>query len=112
MMGNLMMIGEAAGTGAAPAPGGMNNMALIGWIGIFGVMIFLMFRSQRKQQKQRLQMLDQLKAGDRVLTSGGIYGKILKVKEKSFLVEIADKVEVEISKGGIGGAVGAETENK
>jgi len=114
MMGNVIMLGQAAGSGAAAGngAGGMGGMVMIGWIAIFGLMIFFMFRNQRKQQRQRQQMMDQLKAGDRVLTAGGIYGKITKVKEKSFLVEIADKTEVEVAKSGIGGAVGAETENK
>jgi protein translocase subunit yajC len=68
---------------------------------IFGVMYFLMIRPQQKQQKERQAMLSSLRVRDKVITSGGIYGKILKVKDTSVIMQIADKVEVEVAKSGI-----------
>lgn len=68
---------------------------------IFGVMIFFMIWTQKKQARQRQQMLDAVKRGSKVVTAGGIYGEILEVKEKTFIVSIADKVNVEINKGGV-----------
>jgi len=67
----------------------------------FGIMYFLMIRPQQKQQKQRQAMLNSLRVKDKVITAGGIYGKITKVKEKSVMLQIADKVEIEVAKGGI-----------
>lgn len=67
----------------------------------FGIMYFLMIRPQQKQAKQRQAMLGSLKVRDQVITAGGLYGKITKVKEKSVMLLIADKVEVELAKSGI-----------
>jgi preprotein translocase subunit YajC len=60
-----------------------------------------MIRPQQKQQKQRQAMLSSLRVRDKVITGGGIYGKILKVKDESVIMQIADKVEVEVAKSGI-----------
>lgn len=67
----------------------------------FGIMYFLMIRPQQKQQKQRQAMLGSLRVKDKVITSGGIYGKITKIKEKSVVVQIAEKVEIEVTRAGI-----------
>jgi preprotein translocase subunit YajC len=60
-----------------------------------------MIRPQQKQQKQRQAMINSLRVRDKVITSGGLYGKITKVKDTSVLMQIADKVEVEVDKSGI-----------
>jgi preprotein translocase subunit YajC len=68
---------------------------------IFGTVYFLMIRPQQKQQKQRQAMLNSLRVRDKVITAGGLYGKITKVKDTSVIMQIADKVEVEVAKSGI-----------
>lgn len=68
---------------------------------IFGIMYFLLIRPQQKKAKEHEQLLGQLKAGDRVVTSAGIYGTIAAVREKTFLVRIADNVTVEISRAAV-----------
>lgn len=67
----------------------------------FGIMYFLMIRPQQKQAKKRQAMMSSLRVRDQVITTGGIYGKISKVKDDSVILQIADKVEVEIAKSGI-----------
>lgn len=67
----------------------------------FGIMYFFMIRPQQKQAKQRQAMLNSLRPHDKVITSGGIYGKIKKVKDNSVILQIADKVEIEVAKAGI-----------
>jgi preprotein translocase subunit YajC len=67
----------------------------------FGIMYFLMIRPQQKQAKQRQALLSGIRVKDRVLTAGGIYGKITKVKDNSVILQIADKVEIEVAKSGI-----------
>jgi len=62
---------------------------------------FLIIRPQQKQAKQRKTLLSGIKTRDVIITAGGLYGKITKVKENSVLMTIADKVEVEVSKSGI-----------
>lgn len=67
----------------------------------FGIMYFFMIRPQQKQAKQRQAMLNSLRVNDKVITSGGIYGKVKKVKDNSVIVQIADKVEIEVARAGI-----------
>lgn len=67
----------------------------------FGIMYLFMIRPQQKQAKQRQAMLNSLRANDKIITSGGIYGKVKKVKDNSVIVQIADKVEIEVARAGI-----------
>jgi preprotein translocase subunit YajC len=67
----------------------------------FGIMYFLLIRPQQKQAKKRQALLDSIRVRDKVITTGGIYGKITKVKDNSVMLQIADKVEVEVTKSGI-----------
>jgi preprotein translocase subunit YajC len=85
--------GAAAGSG-----GGM--LGLLGPFLIFGVMIFFIFRAQRKETKRREEMISSIKSGDKVL-AGGIYGIVAQVKDKSFIVKIAEGVKIEVSKAGV-----------
>lgn len=78
------------------------TVSLVLYIAVFfGIMYFLMIRPQQKQAKARQALLSSLRVRDKVITAGGIYGKIVKVKEDSVIVQIADKVEVEVTKSGI-----------
>jgi len=67
----------------------------------FGIMYFLMIRPQQKQAKKRQALLSGIKVRDQIITAGGLYGKITKVKDNSIIMQIADKVEVEVAKSGI-----------
>jgi len=62
---------------------------------------FLMIRPQSKQRKELANLLANIKTGDKVLMSNGIYGIIANVKEKSFVVKIADNVKVEVVKSAV-----------
>lgn len=86
-------------TNPAPQPSVFGGM--LPFIIVFAVMIFFMFRSQKKQQQKRQQMLDQIVKGSRVILGSGIYGTVVEVREKTFVVEIADKVQIEVLKGGV-----------
>ncbi|HWQ43048.1 MAG TPA: preprotein translocase subunit YajC, partial [Desulfosporosinus sp.] len=55
----------------------------------------------QKQAKKRQALLSGIKARDQIITAGGLYGKITKVKDNSVMILIADKVEVEVAKSGI-----------
>jgi len=83
--------------------GGMGGL-IIPMVLIFAVMYFLIFRPQAKKQKQQQSMINALQKGDKVVTSGGIFGTIVGIKEneKTLLIEIADKVKIKISRSAIG----------
>ena len=91
-------------TGAAPGGGGgifgQINM-LIPFIAMFAIFYFLLIRPQQKKQRDLRQMLQNLKRGDRVVTSGGIYGTIIKIRNDVVHLEIADQVRIRINKGSI-----------
>ena len=72
------------------------------------IFYFLLYRPQRKEQKKRADMLESLKKGDRIVTSGGLYGTITSFSDKKISVKIADKVEVDIARSAISGLQGDE----
>jgi preprotein translocase subunit YajC len=74
---------------------------------IFVVLYFMMIRPQRKQQKERESMIDNIKKNDHVLTNGGFFAIIDKVKEKEFIVKIDEKsdVRMRLAKTAIAGLI-------
>jgi len=78
-------------------------LSFLPFIAIFAVMYFLMIRPQQKKQKQHQAMLNELKKGDRIITSGGIYGTISGIKEKEaiLIIKIDDNVKVELARGSV-----------
>ena len=65
---------------------------------MFVVMWFFMIRPQRKQQKELEQFRNELKRGDKVITSGGIYGTVDEVKEKTVLLKVDGDVKLRVDK--------------
>lgn len=92
---------------SSPAGGSMSMLPLILIIIVF---MFFVSRSQKKQQQRRAEALNKIMKGDRVITNGGVYGTIAEVKEDSFILEIADKVRIEITKNGVAAALPKEGE--
>jgi preprotein translocase subunit YajC len=68
---------------------------------VFIIMYFLLIRPQQQRQKALQKMIDGLKKGDRVLTSGGIFGTVVGVDGTKAVPKIADDIKVEFSKGSI-----------
>lgn len=72
---------------------------------MFGLIIvifyFMIIRPQSKRQKDRQKMLEAIKKGDKVVTNGGIHGKIVAMEDKTVLVEIADNVKVKVEKSAV-----------
>jgi len=88
----------AQATGGGPA--GFDLFSLLPLILIFVVFWFLLIRPQQKKMKQHREMIAAIRRGDRILTSGGIFGTVTKVLGESELqVEIADGVRVRIARG-------------
>ncbi len=78
-------------------------MGQILWFGLlFVIMYFFMIRPQQKEQKARAEMMRSLKPGDKIVTYGGIAGVITKVDDVTVKVRIAEKVEVDVFKTGVG----------
>ena len=70
---------------------------------VFGVFYLLLIRPQQRKQRELQATIAQLKAGDRVVTTGGIVGKITEVRETSFLIRSAEKTILEIARTAVAG---------
>ena len=79
--------------------GGIQQFMMIGLIII--VFYFFMIRPQMKKAKDEKQFKESIKKGDKVVTIGGVHGKVLDVNEKTFMMEIDNNVKVKIEKSGI-----------
>lgn len=98
---NLLALAPPPPPGHDPNPTGQ-MIQMIAMFAIMGVMFyFLLIRPQQKQRKEQENLIKNLKTGDRVLMSNGIYGIIANVKEKSFVVKIADNVKIEVVKSAV-----------
>ena len=92
---------QTAGAAQPQPPGGLVGF-LLGPFGmmiiIFGIIYMLIMRPQQKKQKQLAEMLRNLQKGDKVLTQSGIYGTIAQIDEKTILLQVADKVQIKITR--------------
>lgn len=93
------------------AGGGDSAQGLISFmplIIIFVIFYFLLIRPQQKKQKQHKQMLDNLKRGDKVITTGGLYGTIEGLTDTTLQLKIANQVKITISRSAIAGSQPSE----
>jgi preprotein translocase subunit YajC len=87
---------------AEGAPSGMASlMQFVPLLLIFVVFYFLLIRPQQKKQKELREMIDGIRKGDKVITTGGVYGVVENVKEHSLVLKIADKVKIEVLKNAV-----------
>lgn len=68
---------------------------------IFIIFYFLLIRPQKTKEKEHQKMLNQLNKNDEVVTSSGIHGTIVNVKDKTVILRIDDNVKMEIEKNSI-----------
>jgi len=78
--------------GAGPGP----LMTLVPFVLIFVIMYFMVVRPQQKKAKDHQNMLGKLKKNDEVMTSGGIYGKVIDLKETVVTLEVAPNVRIRV----------------
>src|SRR4030043_868877 len=100
-----MELAYAMGTSPGGGGSGSQFLSFAPIILIFIIFYFLLIRPQQKQKKEHQSLLSNLKVGDSVLTTGGIYGRITGIKDDKVTVEISDKVRVKVNRGHIAGAV-------
>jgi len=86
----------------APAEGATNAwVQLMPFALIIVVFYFFMIRPQMKRQKELRKYRDALKKGDKIVTTGGIYGKVAEVKEDKVIMEISEGVKITIDKSAV-----------
>jgi preprotein translocase subunit YajC len=92
----------------AQTPSGIISfLPLVFILGIFYLIVFL---PARRRQKKLQEMIDNLKAGDKVITSGGIYGTIMGIKDDRIQLRIAENVKVDLSRNAVTALQGSEKE--
>ncbi len=72
---------------------------------IFVLFYFFMIRPQRRRQKEHLELLSQLKSGDRIVTTGGIYGQVESVSQDSIVMKVESGATMRVAKSSIVGKV-------
>jgi preprotein translocase subunit YajC len=102
------MIDAAWAQGAAGAAGGPPIwIQLLPFAGLFAVFYFLIIRPQQQKQNQHTAMLANLKRNDEIITSGGLYGRVMQLNDDVVTVEIAPNVKVRVSRPQIANVVTA-----
>ena len=104
MMNGIALLQSSGGATAA-----IVNFLPIVAIGL--VFYFLVIGPANKQRKKQQEMLGTLKKGDRVLTSGGIYGTIQGVEPDAVYLKIAENVKVKVARSAISSVVTGESES-
>ena len=85
---------------------GQSLLGFVPLILIFGIFYFLVIMPSRKKQKELTATIDALKKGDRVITTGGIFGEVVSVDTATLVMKIGDNVKIKVSKSAIGGLQG------
>ncbi len=83
-------------------------ISILPFVAIFAIFYFLVIMPQRKQQQEVKAMIAELKIGDEVVTNGGVIGKIIEVRETSFIVRSGEKSNLEIARSSVVGRRGDE----
>ena len=84
---------------ASAAGGGMSGILMM--VLLIAIFYFFMIRPQSKRQKEIRKFRESLSAGDKVVTAGGLFGKIKEVRADSFIIEIAENTRVRIAKDSV-----------
>ena len=94
--------------GAASDQSGSIWLQLLPFALVFGIFYFIILLPMRKKQQKVQDFLESLKVGDKIITTGGIYGQVTRITGETVQVQIADKVRIEVAKASVGGYQGQE----
>ena len=95
----MIDIAYAMGGGGGEGAAGFSGFIPI--ILMFVIFYFLLIRPQQKRQKEQRNMISSLKKGDRIMTSGGLHGRITGIDDTTLTLEIADKVRVKVGRSNV-----------
>lgn len=95
----LTIMLQSAAAGGSQGGGQWGNIIFI--VALVAIFYFFMIRPQSKRQKEIRKFRESLKAGDKVISAGGIHGRIKEVKDDTVILEIADNVRVKVEKASI-----------
>jgi preprotein translocase subunit YajC len=90
----------------APPNGGSPWVQLIPFVLVLGVFYFIILLPMKRKQQKVQTFLGSLKVGDKVITTGGIYGQITRLGEQSVQLQVGDRLRIEVAKAAVGGYQG------
>ena len=99
--GTLYAMGQQAAKGGQQAQSGGLISMLFPLLIVFGIFYLLVFRPQKKQQRIHQEMLSNLKKGDKIITSGGIFGQVTRLEDSVITIKIDDSVRMKVLKSSI-----------
>ena len=102
---SIFKIGTVFALGAVPE-GGSTWLSLLPFVAVLGIFYFIVLLPAKKRQQKVQEFRESLKVGDKIITTGGIYGQVTRLSGDSVQVQIADKVRIDVSKAAIGGYQG------
>lgn len=105
-LATMTMFDSAVFAMAAPPDGGAGWLQFVPFVLVIGIFYFIILMPMQRKQKKVQEFQQSLKVGDRVITTGGIYGQITKVTNDAVQLQIADKVRIDIARAAIGGYQG------
>jgi preprotein translocase subunit YajC len=108
----ILLDGAGAAPGASGQGGFGGSMGIVMIVLLFVIMYFFMIRPQQKKQKEVQKMREALRTGDRVVTAGGVYGKLKEVNDTNFIVEIAENVRIKVDKASVFAATNESSSSK
>ena len=105
MIMTMLDAGPVFAMGAVPE-GGSAWLQLVPFALVLAIFYFIILLPMKRKQQKIQSFLDSLKVGDRVITTGGIYGQVTRIGDQSVQLQIADKIRIEVAKAAIGGYQG------
>jgi preprotein translocase subunit YajC len=102
MIFSALFAAAQAQTGGPAVPQGNMLTALIPFVLVFGIFYLLIILPQRKKQKKHMEAIEALKPGDKIITTGGIFGTVMGVLKDRIELKVAANVKIEITKGSVG----------
>ena len=107
MFSNLVAFAMGGAPGGGSSGGGGSLQAFLPLILMFVIFYFLLIRPQQKKSKMHREMLGNLRKGDRVVTTGGIFGEITGITDTVVTMEIAPKIRIKVARGHVAGIANA-----
>jgi len=96
----LLFLAQTAVPAGQPQPNPITQM-VVPFVCIGVIFYFLIIRPQSKKAKEQQALISSLKPGDKVVTTGGIHGILISVKDTTVSVKVADNVKIEVDKAAV-----------
>ena len=102
----MMLEGDPVFAMGSVPEGGSAWLQLVPFVLVLAIFYFIILLPMKRKQQKVQEFVDNLKVGDRVITTGGIYGQVTRLGAQSVQLQVADKVRLEVAKAAIGGYQG------